>query len=198
MSEKNEEIAGKKEKTSFGAEAFDWLQSIIAAFVAGLFIFVFVARVVRVDGSSMYKTLHNNDLVITSQLFYTPQVGDIIVFRTEETREEPLVKRVIAKAGQTVDIDFDEGVVYVDGKALDEPYVNTPTNIRENFTGEVTVPEGCLFVMGDNRNASRDSRSYSVGFVDERQIVGKVVLLLVPGSNENEKADWKRFGSVYR
>ncbi len=88
--------------------------------------------------------------------------------------------------------------MYVDGKALDEPYVNTPTNIRENFTGEVTVPEGCLFVMGDNRNASRDSRSYSVGFVDERQIVGKVVLLLVPGSNENEKADWKRFGSVYR
>jgi len=198
LSEETEKTVQKAEKLPFRAEAFDWLQSIICAFVAGIFIFIFIARVVRVDGSSMYATLHNNDLVITSKLFYTPHTGDIVVFRTDGYGDEPLVKRIIAKGGQTVDIDFTAGIVYVDGVALDEPYTNTLTNVRENFDGEVTVPEGCLFVMGDNRNASRDSRSYSVGFVDERQIVGKVLFVLIPGSNDGEKADWSRFGSVYR
>ena len=94
--------------------------------------------------------------------------------------EDTLVKRIIATEGQVVDIDFNEGVVYVDGVALDEPYTNTPTNEREGFTGPVTVPEGYVFVMGDNRNGSTDSRDSRIGLIDERQILGKVVLRVFP------------------
>ena len=95
---------------------------------------------------------------------------------------DPIVKRVIATEGQTVDIDFEEGVVYVDGVALDEPYVNSTTNERENFTEPVTVPEGCVFVMGDNRNRSTDSRSAAIGCVDTRYIIGKAPSSGIPAT----------------
>lgn len=177
-------------------ELYDWVQCIVSALVVGILIFIFVARVVSVDGSSMYPTLYDTDKLITSNLFYTPKQGDVIVFQTDSYGKEPLVKRVIAVGGQTVDIDFDAGVVYVDGEALDEPYVNVPTYEREDFPGEVTVPAGCLFVMGDNRNASTDSRSDMVGFVDERCIIGKVLLIVFPGQTA-EGRTWSRIGSVY-
>ena len=99
------------------------------------------------------------------------------------TLGEPIVKRIIATEGQTVDIDFEDGVVYVDGKALDEPYVNEPVHDRENFEGKITVPEGCVFVMGDNRNASTDSRDARLGCVDERYIMGRVYFTLFPVKN---------------
>ena len=103
--------------------------------------------------------------------------------RKQTLMEEPIVKRIIATEGQTVDIDFDDGVVYVDGKALDEPYVNEPVHDRENFEGKITVPEGCVFVMGDNRNASTDSRDARLGCVDTRYIMGRVYFTLFPVKN---------------
>lgn len=185
-----------EQKSSAKLELYDWVQCIVAALVVGIFIFIFIARIVSVDGSSMYPTLHDADKMITSNLFYTPKQGDIVVFQTDSYGSEPLVKRVIATGGQTVDIDFNAGIVYVDGEALEEPYVNAPTIEREDFQGEVLIPEGYLFVMGDNRNASTDSRSNMVGLVDERCVIGKVLLIIVPG-NSGEGREWSRIGSVY-
>ena len=146
----------------------------------------------------MVPTLHNHDMVLTSNLFYTPKYGDIVVFQTDSySKTEPLIKRVIATEGQTIDIDFNSGTVYVDGKALDEGYVNTPTNVSEDFTGPVTVPQGCVFVMGDNRNSSLDSRDNRVGMVDRRCLIGRVYFIIIPGADENEARDWSRIGSVY-
>lgn len=192
-----EEEQLQKEKPSAKGELYEWIQSIIAALVAGIFIFTFVARVVRVDGTSMLQTLQDNDLVIAWSLGYTPKTGDVIVFETESYTRGPLVKRIIALGGQTVDIDFDAGIVYVDGVALEEDYTNTPTNRREDFSGPITVPEGYMFCMGDNRNGSCDSRDSSIGLVDTRCIVGKVVFILVPGpSATDETIHWNRIGFV--
>ncbi|MCD8255538.1 MAG: signal peptidase I [Oscillospiraceae bacterium] len=178
----------QKNKTNPMADIYDWAQSIVSAMVIIMLIFTFAARGVQVVGSSMVPTLHEGDRIIVSSLLYTPEYGDIIVLRQSSYRDEPLVKRVIATEGQTVDIDFDLGIVYVDGEALDEDYTNSPTLVQEDFDGPVTVPEGCVFVMGDNRNASMDSRDADIGFVDTCSIIGKVYLRISPLS---------QFGSVY-
>lgn len=130
------------------AEVYDWIQCIIFALVFCVLLFVFGARMVNVVGHSMVPTLEQNDKVIISNLFYHPKQGDIVVLRKQTLMDEPIVKRIIATEGQTVDIDFDDGVVYVDGKALDEPYVNAPVHDRENFEGKITVPKGSVFVHG--------------------------------------------------
>ena len=158
------------------AEVYDWIQCIIFALVFCVLLFVFAVRMVNVVGHSMVPTLEQNDKVVISNLFYHPKQGDIVVLRKQTLMEEPIVKRIIATEGQTVDIDFDDGVVYVDGKALDEPYV-------KNFEGKITVPEGCVFVMGDNRNASTDSRDARLGCVDARYIMGRVYFTLFPVKN---------------
>ena len=162
------------------AEVYDWIQCIIFALVFCVLLFVFAVRMVNVVGHSMVPTLEQSDKVVISNLFYHPKQGDIVVLRKQTLMEEPIVKRIIATEGQTVDIDFGDGVVYVDGKALDEPYVNEPVHDRENFEGKITVPEGCVFVMGDNRNHSADSRSDKYGMIDQNMIVGKVVLSVLP------------------
>lgn len=185
------------EKASVKGEIYDWVQSIISALVAGILIFTFVARVVRVDGTSMLQTLQDNDLVIAWSLGYTPKNGDIIVFETESYTRGPLVKRVIATGGQTIDIDFDAGIVYVDGEALEEDYTNTLTNRREDFSGPITVPEGYMFCMGDNRNGSKDSRDNDIGLVDIRCTVGRVFFILMPGlSDGDNQRHWNRIGIV--
>ena len=180
-------------------DVFDWLQCIVTALVCGIFIFVFIGRTIGVDGRSMLQTLHHHDRVVMSNLFFTPKFGDIIIFHSSaaDFGGTPLVKRVIAVAGQTVDIDFGTNEVFVDGKLIDEPYINEPTAAREDFTGPVTVPEGCVFVMGDNRNNSSDSRDRRVGMVDTRFILGKVLFLLIPGSDSTYPRDWSRFGLIY-
>ena len=189
LPEQSPESTPEEKKEEKGSAAFDWLQCIVAALVVCILIFVFVGRTVGVVGPSMQQTLIEGDRLIISRLFYTPKYGDIVVLRKDEFKEEPIIKRVIATEGQTVDIDFDAGIVYVDGKALDEPYTNTPTNVREDFTaGPVTVPEGCVFVMGDNRNHSTDSRTEVIGCVDTRYILGKALFRLTP---------LNRLGSVY-
>ncbi len=198
--EKTENVPNNDKKDKKKEEPmtfFDWIQCIVIALVIGVVMFMFVGRVTGVSGSSMYPTLHHTDKLIISNLFYTPEAGDIVVLQTDSFSKDPIVKRVIATEGQTVDIDFEEGIVYVDGKALDEPYTNCPTNDQQDFKGEVTVPEGCIFVMGDNRNGSTDSRTNTIGMVDARCVIGKVYLILIPGNTAEDPFDITRFGSVY-
>ena len=186
-------------KTKTRMELYDWLQCIVSAIILGIFIFVFIGRTIGVEGDSMRQTLHWNDRVIMSGLFYTPKNGDIIIFRppTEAFGSTPLVKRVIAMEGQTIDIDFDTGDVMVDGVVLDEPYINEVTASRLSFSGHETVPPGHVFVMGDNRNKSSDSRDSRIGMVDTRYILGKVLFLLIPGQTNNDPRDWSRIGLIY-
>ena len=165
------------------AEAYDWIQCIIAALIVCVLLFVFAVRMVNVVGSSMYPTLEENDKIIISNLFYTPKQGDIVVLRKEAFMTEPIVKRVIALEGQTINIDFENGIVYVDNVAMEEPYINDLTYDRENFEGPFTVPQGCVFVMGDNRNASTDSRYALLGAVDTRYIMGRVYATVFPIKN---------------
>ena len=165
------------------ADIYDWIQCIIAALIVCVLIFVFVARMVNVVGSSMYPTLEDNDKIVICNLFYTPKQGDIVVLRKDTFMNDPIVKRVIALENQVVNIDFENGIVYVDNVALKEPFINELTHDRENFDGPFTVPKGCVFVMGDNRNHSTDSRAASLGAVDTRYIMGRVYCTVFPLKN---------------
>ena len=197
MNETWPEIKKRKLKERRG-EFFDWVQSLVVALLVCVLLFTFITRIVNVSGTSMLDTLHNNDRIVISDLFYTPKQGDIIVLRKTSFSDEPIVKRVIAVGGQTVDIDFEKGVVYVDGQALEEPYILEPTRRRIDFEDETLVPEGCVFVMGDNRNGSTDSRDLRIGCVDERLIIGKALFLLIPGADteHGERSDWRRIGRI--
>jgi signal peptidase I len=176
-------------------ELYDWIQCVVTAVICGVLIFVFVGRTIGVDGRSMLQTLHHNDRVLISNLLYTPVNGDIIVFKApSEQFEFPLVKRVIAVENQVVSIDFDTGTVYVDN--IPEPNPPALTTSKDDFNGPLTIPPGFVFVLGDNRNSSTDSRSNAVGLVDTRYILGKVLLVLVPGPDESGNRDWNRFGFV--
>lgn len=169
-----------KTETTTRGEIYDWMQSLVFALIICIIVFVFIFRIVDVSGDSMNPTLLNGDKLVVSDVFYKPTQGDIVIFRKDEYKAEALVKRVIATEGQTIEIDFDRGRVYVDGELLDEPYIAEPTHNQLDFQGPQTVPEGCVFVMGDNRNASSDSRRAQIGMVDERLVVGKVLLRVFP------------------
>lgn len=170
----------KKKKNSAKREIYEWIQCLMTALMACVLLFVFFLRTIGVVGDSMTNTLHEGDRIIISNLFYTPEQGDIVVLRKETFREQAIVKRVIATEGQTIKIDFDRGIVYVDGKELNEPYIREPTYAKLDFSGEATVPEGCVFVMGDNRNGSTDSRDDRIGFVDTRCILGRALFRVYP------------------
>ena len=177
----NENTADKSK--SAAASIFDIVSIVATAVVAVAVAFVFLFRTVGVVGNSMFPTLHNLDRIILSAFITEPEYGDIVVTcqpNDSTMLEDVLVKRIIATEGQTVDIDFDEGIVYVDGVALDEPYINEPTRDREDFYAPVTVPEGYVFVMGDNRNHSTDSRDNRVGLIREEYILGKALFRVVP------------------
>ena len=166
------------------SELFDWVQCIVFALIACIVIFLFLGRTVGVVGGSMENTLHEGDRLIISDLFYTPEYGDIVVLRQESSRDDPIVKRVIATEGQTVDIDFETCQVIVDGVPLDEPYTKEYGNYvyydRQDFGRKIEVPEGCVFVMGDNRNGSTDSRTDSIGCVEVQKILGRVIFRISP------------------
>lgn len=148
----------------------------------------------------MVPTLQDGDrlLVLNSMFDHDYQYGDIVVLRKDTFLEEPIVKRVIATEGQTVDIDFGEGTVYVDGVALEEDYINEPTYLEEGTEFPLTVPEGCVFVMGDNRNRSSDSRDSRLGTVDTRYVIGKAVFLAFPGADEaTGEKNIRRIGVIH-
>ena len=153
----------------------EWLEAIVLAVVAVALIFTFGVRMIRVEGESMLPTLQDGQRLMITSYPYTPQRGDIVVIDAYTAYGDPLVKRVIGIEGDTIDIDFQNGIVYLNGEALEEPYTAEPTYLQESVTFPVTVPEGCLFVMGDNRNHSTDSRDDRVGFVDERDVLGRLL-----------------------
>lgn len=165
-----------------------------------LIVFLLLFRVVVVSGTSMNNTLLDGDylLLLGNTIYKTPRQGDVIVAsKSSFDNGTPIVKRVIATEGQMVYIDFEAGVVYVDGIALEEPYTLTPTNMEEGMSFPQVVQEGCVFVMGDNRNESKDSRNPQIGQIDCREVLGKVIFLFLPGTNNGEFArDFGRIGGV--
>ena len=197
MQEKKPEI--KEEQKIPGREMYEWVQALVCSVLVVVVLFTFVIRMIGVDGHSMVPTLQDKDrlLVLNSMLYSDYKYGDIVVLRKEAFLEEHIVKRVIATEGQTVDIDFDEGVVYVDGQALEEDYINERTYLEEGTEFPLTVPEGSIFVMGDNRNRSSDSRDSRLGTVDARYVIGKAVFMAFPGADEvTGKKDLKRIGVI--
>ena len=187
----------ENEAENVGMDIFDWLSSIIIAFIFGILILVFVGRQISVEGNSMRQTLYYHDRVIVSNLLYTPSNGDIIIFYAPHERfDAPLVKRVIAVAGQTIDICSQTGDVTVDGVVVDEPYIFDMTTALIHFSGPMYIPEGYVFVLGDNRERTTDSRHDEVGLVDTRYVIGRVHFLLLPGADTLGNRDWSRIGFV--
>lgn len=191
----------QERKTVQGRDLYEWIQSLVGSVLVVVAIFTFGIRMLGVDGHSMLNTLQHGDrLMVVNPIFYHDyRYGDIVILRkTGVFDNEPIVKRVIATGGQTVDIDFSEGVVYVDGEALEEDYIREPTYTAEGTEFPLTVPEGSIFVMGDNRNGSSDSRDYRLGTVDTRYVIGKAAFLLFPGLDyDTEKRNFSRIGVIW-
>ena len=191
----------QEKQTAKGRDLYEWVQSLVGSVLVVVAIFTFVIRMMGVDGHSMLNTLQHGDrlLVVNSMLYHDYKYGDIVILRKNGVfDDDPIVKRVIAVEGQTVDIDFNEGIVYVDGEALEEDYIREPTYTAEGTEFPLTVPEGSIFVMGDNRNGSSDSRDYRLGTVDTRYVIGKAAFLIFPGPDyETEKRDFKRIGVIW-
>ncbi len=172
------EVQQEPKKKSMGREIYEWVQAIVIAVVLALIVRNFLFTVVRVDGQSMEPTLQHNDRMIVWRLGYEPENGDIVIFNPPGYEKNVYwVKRVIATEGQSVKIDYDENSVYVDGEKLDEDYLGEAM-INQNTITELEVPEGCVFVLGDNRNHSTDGRI--IGPVSTDHIVGEAVLRFWP------------------
>ena len=191
-------MTAKKRAERSGREAYEWVQTLVCSVLAVVLVFTFTVRGFRVDGQSMRETLQDGDmlLILNDHLCGGYQPGNIVVLRKASFRDgKPIVKRVIALEGQTVDIDFGAGIVYVDGEALEEDYIREPTWMSEDLDFPMTVPEGHIFVLGDNRNNSSDSRHKDLGPIDTRMVVGKAVFLAVPGVTKDlDTREWNRVG----
>lgn len=164
-------------------DLYFWLQALVMALVGLILVFTFIGRIIGVDGQSMMPTLHDHDMLLLQTIGYTPRQGDVVVLSKKSFRDgQPIVKRVIAVGGQTVDIDYDTSTVYVDGVPLEEPYILDPLmrDLGEGYSTHVEVPEGSIFVMGDNRNNSTDGRSQEIGVVDERCVLGHALFVVLP------------------
>ncbi len=174
----------------------DWLFLLIAIFLLFLLLF----RVIVVSGDSMYATLWDGDylLLLSNTFYHEPKHGDVVVISKESFDDgKPIIKRVIATEGQTVDIDFDQGIVYVDGQALQEDYSHNLTTREEGMQFPLVVEDDCIFVLGDNRGVSLDSRSPEIGQIDKREVLGKAIFLMLPGTNHNEQLrDFDRVGVI--
>ena len=202
----------KEENVPWQKQVLMYLHDLVYLLAAVIVVLLLCFRVVVVSGTSMNTTLLDGDylLLLGNAFYHDPQYGDVIVASKDSfDNGAPIVKRVIATEGQWVDIDFERGVVRVsdDGmqtwRELDEPYTNTPTTVQEGMVFPLRVSEGCIFVMGDNRNGSRDSRDPAIGLIDKREVLGKVIFLFLPGTNgtdvygqPNEPRDFGRIGVV--
>ena len=175
---------GGERKPDAVSSFYEWIDAAVFSLVVVVLVFTFLCRIVGVDGSSMKTTLMDRDLLILSVLPYTPERGDIVVIN--RYTKEPLIKRVIGVAGDTVEIDEEQHRVRINGVLRDEPYIHVPT-YPEGMAGKtVEIPDGKVFVLGDNRVASLDSRS--IGLIDEGDILGKAVFRILP---------FDRIGSIY-
>ena len=163
-----------------GQGMLEWYEALISAALVLVLVFSFVFRIIQVDGSSMVPTLTNGDKLIVWGAGYTPERGDVVIVDSYTTYGKPLVKRVIAKGGDTISIDYETGTVTVNGEVLQEDYIAEPTYLGYDVKFPYTVPEGTVFVMGDNRNQSLDSRSSYIGCIDEQDILGKVLVCFLP------------------
>ncbi len=195
----------RRRKPSAEKSCLMYLHDLVYLLAAIVVVFLLCFRVVVVSGTSMNNTLLDGDyvLLIDNAFCGSFQRGDIVVASKESfDNGEPIIKRVIGVSGQWVDIDFDAGIVYVGDDLdhmvpLDEPYTLTDTNLYEGVDFPLQVEDGCLFVMGDNRNKSKDSRNPQIGLVDEREVMGKVLLLFFPGTNDGEYSrDFGRIGVI--
>ena len=197
---RNKQEQEPEEKLTWQQSLLMDLQDLLYVLAAFMIIYMLFFRVVVVVGPSMYDTLVDGDrlVLLSSSVYQNPKQGDIIVASKQSFEDgECIVKRVIATEGQTVDIDFKAGIVYVDGTALEEDYTYTLTNMEEGVSFPLYVEEGHVFVMGDNRNNSKDSRNPQIGLIDKREILGKAIFLLVPGTNKGtENANYDRIGVI--
>lgn len=184
--EEGAEQSGEKPRRdpSDGKELYLNIRVLVGMMTVFVLIFTFVARIIVVSGPSMENTLWGGDLILVWSLGYTPEQGDIVVLTQESYQEDSIVKRVIATEGQRVDIDYSAGTVHVDGEVLEEDYTKETMLIPNYGEGinHVVVPDGCIFVMGDNRNHSADSRHPDIGIVDNRCVIGRGLAVLFPFS----------------
>lgn len=162
---------------------YEIIESLYTSFIIITLIILFLLRAVSVDGTSMVPTLQDKEKVITTNLFYTPSKGDVIVIDKNNHFKKPLVKRVIATGGDTIKIDYTTGNVYVNGTLLTEPYISEKITPSNDKLLEMTVPKNHLFVMGDNRNASSDSRDADLGVINEKTVLGKALFIIFPFKN---------------
>ena len=187
------------EKRPAGAELFEWLQMVMLCVLGAVVAFNLVVRLSVVDGQSMDPTLEHGELMLVWSLGYSPKQGDVVILNkttADFLDEQAIVKRVIALEGQTVDIDYGAGVVFVDGEALEEDYIYTPTYLSEGMEFPLVIDEGCVFLMGDNRGDSRDSRAPEIGQVDTREVLGQAVFLMLPGTGRGEYTVERDFGRI--
>ena len=180
---------GAPEPTKLSQELYEWTETIVFALAAVILVFTFIFRTVSVGGMSMENTLNAGvtdqnqfvDRVLLYEYRYTqPKQGDIVAINSPVVKKGGIIKRVIAVGGDTVNIDFIRHTVSVNGKVLNEPYIKEPTAVQGDVKFPVTVPKGHVFVMGDNRDISYDSRYSAVGMIDDRNIIGKAFLRIIP------------------
>ena len=175
---------------------YGWIGPLLLhGFICVVLLFTFVSRTIDVNGTSMEPTLINTDWVIVTNMFYTPKVGDIVIIGPGEGHEEPLVKRVIATEGQTLKIDFENGEIYVDGVLLNEDYIQGQTIEGDAVIPEI-IPEGKVFVLGDNRTVSLDSRYQKVGLIDALSIIGKAQIDIIPHTYDEYGQPRLDFGKI--
>ncbi len=170
----------KNPASKYSAFCFEWLESLIQALVFIAFLFAFFFRTMTVDGESMMNTLYDKDKIFVSKWSYVPKDGDVVTIVEGQRYDKPIVKRVIATEGQSLKIDFSDGSVYVDGQKLNEYYIKEPMWLQEDGDIPDVIPQGYCFVMGDNRNNSLDSRSKTIGLIDNKKIIGKVIFVFYP------------------